>query len=145
MPHLADSSAQLEGVRWPVRTVDKGCALIGQGEDRENVGLLLSGSAFRHQAFPDGKRQSHRKRSQARDKACCAKQDNASKCLLCVIQIPSRSSIEKSGANIWVSASPLSSRFTQSYSLPKPASGHNLHFCEAETLILVQPAWLVRS
>ncbi len=57
MPHLADSNAQLEGARWPVRTVDKGCALIDQGEDREKVGVLLSGSAFHHQTFPDGKLQ----------------------------------------------------------------------------------------
>jgi CRP/FNR family transcriptional regulator, anaerobic regulatory protein len=48
---------QLEGARWLVRTVDKGCALIDQGEDREMVGVLLSGWAFRCQTLPDGKRQ----------------------------------------------------------------------------------------
>lgn len=54
-----------------MRTADKGCALIDQGEDREKVGVLLSGSAFRHQAFPDGKRQSHRNRSRAREGLLC--------------------------------------------------------------------------
>lgn len=48
---------QLEGARWLVRTINKGCALIDQGEDREKVGVLLSGRAFRYQTLPDGKRQ----------------------------------------------------------------------------------------
>jgi CRP/FNR family transcriptional regulator, anaerobic regulatory protein len=48
---------RLEGVRWLVRTIDKGCSLIDQGEDREMVGVLLSGWAFRYQTLPDGKRQ----------------------------------------------------------------------------------------
>jgi CRP/FNR family transcriptional regulator, anaerobic regulatory protein len=48
---------QLEGVRWLVRAVDKGCSIIDQGENREMVGILLSGWAFRYQTLPDGKRQ----------------------------------------------------------------------------------------
>ena len=48
---------RLEGVRWLVRSVGKSCSLIDQGEDREMVGVLLSGWAFRYQTLPDGKRQ----------------------------------------------------------------------------------------
>ncbi len=46
-----------ETARWLVRPIDKGCSLIDQGEDRETVGLLLSGWAFRYQTLSDGKRQ----------------------------------------------------------------------------------------
>jgi CRP/FNR family transcriptional regulator len=48
---------QLEGARWLVRTVDKGCTLIDEGEDREMIDVLLSGWAFRYQTLADGKRQ----------------------------------------------------------------------------------------
>lgn len=48
---------RLEAARWLVRTVGKNCSLIDQGEDREVVGVLLSGWAFRYQTLPDGKRQ----------------------------------------------------------------------------------------
>jgi CRP/FNR family transcriptional regulator len=48
---------RLEAVRWLVRTVGKNCSLIDQGQDREVVGVLLSGWAFRYQTLPDGKRQ----------------------------------------------------------------------------------------
>jgi CRP/FNR family transcriptional regulator len=48
---------RLEGVRWLVRSVGKSCSLIDQGEDRQMVGVLLSGWAFRYQTLPDGKRQ----------------------------------------------------------------------------------------
>jgi CRP/FNR family transcriptional regulator len=48
---------RLEGIRWLVRSVGKSCSLIDQGEDREMVGVLLSGWAFRYQTLPDGKRQ----------------------------------------------------------------------------------------
>lgn len=48
---------RLEGARWLVRSVEKSCSLIDQGEDRETVGVLLSGWAFRYQTLPDGKRQ----------------------------------------------------------------------------------------
>jgi CRP/FNR family transcriptional regulator len=48
---------RLEGVRWLVRSVGKSCSLIDQGEDREMVGVLLSGWAFRYQTLADGKRQ----------------------------------------------------------------------------------------
>jgi CRP/FNR family transcriptional regulator, anaerobic regulatory protein len=48
---------RLEGVRWLVRTIDRGCSVIDYGEDREMVGVLLSGWAFRYQTLPDGKRQ----------------------------------------------------------------------------------------
>ncbi|MDO8353710.1 MAG: Crp/Fnr family transcriptional regulator [Aestuariivirga sp.] len=48
---------RLEGVRWLVRSVCKSCSLIDQGEDRQMIGVLLSGWAFRYQTLPDGKRQ----------------------------------------------------------------------------------------
>jgi CRP-like cAMP-binding protein len=48
---------RLEGARWLVRTIGKNCSLIDQGGDREVVGVLLSGWAFRYQTLPDGKRQ----------------------------------------------------------------------------------------
>ena len=48
---------RLEGARWLVRSIEKNCSLINQGEDREVVGVLLSGWAFRYQTLPDGKRQ----------------------------------------------------------------------------------------
>lgn len=48
---------RLEGVRWLVRTIDRNCSAIDQGQDREIVGVLLSGWAFRYQTLPDGKRQ----------------------------------------------------------------------------------------
>jgi CRP/FNR family transcriptional regulator len=48
---------RLEAARWLVRTVGKNCSLIDQGQDREVVGVLLSGWAFRYQTLPDGKRQ----------------------------------------------------------------------------------------
>jgi CRP/FNR family transcriptional regulator len=48
---------RLDSVRWLVRSVGKNCSLIDQGEDREVVGVLLSGWAFRYQTLPDGKRQ----------------------------------------------------------------------------------------
>lgn len=48
---------RLEGVRWLVRTIDRGCSVIDQGEDREMVGVLMSGWAFRYQTLSDGKRQ----------------------------------------------------------------------------------------
>lgn len=48
---------RLEGVRWLVRTIDRGRSVIDQGEDREMVGVLMSGWAFRYQTLPDGKRQ----------------------------------------------------------------------------------------
>ena len=38
---------RLEGARWLVRSIGKNCSLIDQGEDREVVGVLLSGWAFR--------------------------------------------------------------------------------------------------
>jgi len=48
---------RLDSVRWLVRSVGKSGSLIDQGEDREMVGVLLSGWAFRYQTLPDGKRQ----------------------------------------------------------------------------------------
>jgi CRP/FNR family transcriptional regulator len=58
LPYLETGErVRLEGVRWVVKTIDKGCSLMGQGEDREMVGVLLSGWAFRYQTLPDGKRQ----------------------------------------------------------------------------------------
>jgi CRP/FNR family transcriptional regulator len=48
---------RLEKARWLVRTVDKGCALIDEGEEREMIDVLLSGWAFRYQTLADGKRQ----------------------------------------------------------------------------------------
>jgi len=48
---------RLDSVRWLVKTIDRGCSLIDQGEERETVGILLSGWAFRYQTLPDGKRQ----------------------------------------------------------------------------------------
>ena len=48
---------RLDSVRWVVKTIDRDRAVIGQGEDRKIVGVLLSGWAFRFQTLPDGKRQ----------------------------------------------------------------------------------------
>ena len=48
---------RLDSVRWLVKTIDRGSSLIDQGEDREMIGVLLSGWAFRYQTLPDGKRQ----------------------------------------------------------------------------------------
>ena len=48
---------RLDSVRWLVKTIDKNCSLVDQGEERETVGILLSGWAFRYQTLPDGKRQ----------------------------------------------------------------------------------------
>jgi CRP/FNR family transcriptional regulator len=48
---------RLDSVRWLVKTIDRGCSVIDQGEDREMIGVLLSGWAFRYQTLPDGKRQ----------------------------------------------------------------------------------------
>lgn len=48
---------RLEKTRWLVKTIDRGCSVIDQGEDREMIGVLLSGWAFRYQTLPDGKRQ----------------------------------------------------------------------------------------
>lgn len=48
---------RLDSVRWLVKTIDRGCSMIDQGEDREMIGVLLSGWAFRYQTLPDGKRQ----------------------------------------------------------------------------------------
>ena len=47
----------LDSARWLVKTIDRGRSLIDQGEERETVGILLSGWAFRYQTLPDGKRQ----------------------------------------------------------------------------------------
>lgn len=56
--HLeGEERERLEAARWLVRTVGKNCSLIDQGGDREIVGVLLSGWAFRYQTLPDGKRQ----------------------------------------------------------------------------------------
>ena len=44
---------RLEGARWLVRTIGKNCSLIEQGENREAVGVLLSGWAFRYQTLLD--------------------------------------------------------------------------------------------
>ena len=56
--HLGGEEREhLEAARWLVRTIGKNCSLIDQGEDREVVGVLLSGWAFRYQTLPDGKRQ----------------------------------------------------------------------------------------
>ena len=56
--HLeGDERERLEGARWLVRTIGKNCSLIDQGQDREVVGVLLSGWAFRYQTLLDGKRQ----------------------------------------------------------------------------------------
>jgi CRP-like cAMP-binding protein len=56
--HLeGDERERLESARWLVRTIGKNCSLIDQGQDREVVGVLLSGWAFRYQTLPDGKRQ----------------------------------------------------------------------------------------
>ncbi len=52
-----EEKERVEGARWLVRTIGKNCSLIDQGEDRELVGVLLSGWAFRYQTLPDGKRQ----------------------------------------------------------------------------------------
>ena len=52
-----DERQRLEAARWLVRSVDKNCSLIDQGEDRKVVGVLLSGWAFRYQTLPNGKRQ----------------------------------------------------------------------------------------
>lgn len=48
---------RLDSARWLVKTIDRGCSVIDQGEDREKIGVLLSGWAFRFQTLPDGKRQ----------------------------------------------------------------------------------------
>lgn len=53
----SDERQLLEAARWLVRSIGKNCSLIDQGEDREVVGVLLSGWAFRYQTLPDGKRQ----------------------------------------------------------------------------------------
>ena len=52
-----DERDRLESARWLVRTIGKNCSLFDQGQDREVVGVLLSGWAFRYQSLPDGKRQ----------------------------------------------------------------------------------------
>ena len=56
--HLeGEEKERLESARWVVRTIGKNCSMIYQGQDREVVGVLLSGWAFRYQTLPDGKRQ----------------------------------------------------------------------------------------
>ncbi|MDP1700280.1 MAG: Crp/Fnr family transcriptional regulator [Aestuariivirga sp.] len=57
LPLDSGERQRLDSVRWLVKTIDRNCPVIGQGEDREVVAVLLSGWAFCYQTLPDGKRQ----------------------------------------------------------------------------------------
>ena len=47
----------LENASWVIRTVDRGVALLSQGEECKSVSVILSGWSFSCQTLVDGKRQ----------------------------------------------------------------------------------------